>query len=60
MSTETATQYLGDSRIWFVSFQNWESEFLSVFAIIFLSIFFREQGSPPSKPVNVPMAQTGE
>jgi hypothetical protein len=60
MPTETATQYLGNSRIWFESFQNWESEFLSVFAIIFLSIFFREQGSPQSKPVDAPNSQTGE
>jgi hypothetical protein len=59
MSTETATQYLGNSRFWFESFQNWESEFLSVFAIVVLSIFLREQGSPQSKPVDAPNSETG-
>jgi hypothetical protein len=45
-ATETAFQYLGNSRFWFESFQNWQSEFLSVFAIVVLSIFFRQKGSP--------------
>jgi hypothetical protein len=58
--TETAMQYLSNSRLWFESFQNWESEFLSVFAIVVLSIFLREQGSPQSKPVDAPHSQTGE
>jgi hypothetical protein len=60
MPTETAMQYLGNSRFWFESFQNWESEFLSVFAIVVLSVFLREQGSPQSKPVDAPHSQTGE
>ncbi len=60
MPTQTATQYFGNSRLWFESFQNWESEFLSVFAIVVLSIFLREQGSPQSKPVDAPHSQTGE
>jgi hypothetical protein len=57
--TETAWQYLGNSRLWFESFQNWESEFLSVLAIVILSIFLREKGSPQSKPVDAPYAETG-
>ena len=57
--TETAMQYLGNSRMWFESFQNWQSEFLSVFAIVILSIFLREQGSPQSKPVDAPNSETG-
>ena len=57
--TETAFQYLGNSRMWFESFQNWQSEFLSVFAIVVLSIFLREQGSPQSKPVDAPDSETG-
>jgi hypothetical protein len=52
-------QYLGNSRMWFESFQNWESEFLSVFAIVILSIFLREKGSPQSKPVDAPNSETG-
>lgn len=53
-------QYLGQSRFWFESFQNWQSEFLSVFAIIVLSIFLRQKGSSQSKPVDAPHSETGE
>ena len=60
LPTETAGQYLTDSRLWFESFQNWQSEFLSVFAIVVLSIFLREKGSPQSKPVDAPDSETGE
>ena len=57
---ENAFDYLTDSRFWFESFQNWQSEFLSVFAIIILSIFLRQKGSPQSKPVDAPHGETGE
>jgi preprotein translocase subunit SecG len=57
---ESAMQYLSNSRLWFESFQNWQSEFLSVMAIVVLSIFLREKGSPQSKPVDAPNSQTGE
>src|SRR5688500_678368 len=50
--TETALQYLSNSRFWFESFQNWQSEFLSIVAIVILSIFLREKGSSQSKPVD--------
>jgi hypothetical protein len=59
-SPETLITYLSNSRLWFESFQNWQSEFLSVFAIIFLSIYLREIGSAQSKPVDAPYAETGE
>lgn len=52
--------YIGTSRFWFESFQNWQSEFLSVGALIVLSIFLRERGSPESKPVHEPHWKTGE
>lgn len=54
------TDYLGESRFWFESFQNWQSEFLSVFAIIVLSIYLRQKGSSQSKPVDAPHSETGE
>lgn len=57
---ETAMQYFGNSRFWFESFQNWQSEFLSVFTIVILTIFLREKGSPQSKPVDAPHTETGE
>ncbi len=57
--TENMVEYLGNNRFWFESFQNWQSEFLSVFAIIVLSIFLREQHSPQSKPVDAADSETG-
>jgi len=57
---ETASEYIVDSRLWFESFQNWQSEFLSVFAIVGLSIYLREQGSSQSKPVDASHDETGE
>ncbi len=53
-------EYLQGSKLWFESFQNWQSEFLSIVAIVVLSIYFREKGSPQSKPVDAPYAETGE
>ncbi|HMK07232.1 MAG TPA: DUF6766 family protein [Flavobacterium sp.] len=57
---ENAADYISNSRFWFESFQNWQSEFLSVFAIVILSIFLRQKGSPQSKPVDAPNMETGE
>jgi hypothetical protein len=51
--------YLGTARFWFESFQNWQSEFLSVGALFVLTIWLRERGSPQSKPVAAPHADTG-
>ncbi|MEP7377090.1 MAG: DUF6766 family protein [Chitinophagaceae bacterium] len=60
LPAESLSQYMLDSRFWFESFQNWQSEFLSVFAIVVLSIFLRQKGSPQSKPVDAPDSETGE
>lgn len=56
--TVTAREYIGESRFWFESFQNWQSEFLSVAAIVILSIWLREKGSPESKPVDMAHNET--
>lgn len=58
--TESALAYLQNSRLWFESFQNWQSEFLSVFVIVLFSVYLRQQGSPQSKPVDAPHGETGE
>lgn len=50
----TVLQYVGTSRFWFESFQNWQSEFLAIGLMVVLSIFLREKDSPESKPVNLP------
>jgi hypothetical protein len=52
--------YIAGSQFWFESLQNWQSEFLSVFALVLLSIAFREKGSSQSKPVDATYAKTGE
>jgi hypothetical protein len=51
--------YLGTSRFWFESLQNWQSEFLAVGALITLSIVLRQRGSPESKPVAATHSRTG-
>ena len=60
-SSETVTVlgYIATSRFWFESFQNWQSEFMSVGALVVLSIFLRQRGSPESKPVASPHSETG-
>jgi hypothetical protein len=52
-------QYATTSRFWFESFQNWQSEFLAIAAVVVLSIFLRQRGSPESKPVDSPHEETG-
>jgi hypothetical protein len=55
----TTVQYMGTSRFWFESFQNWQSEFLSIGAMVVLTIWLRQKGSPESKPVDAPHDETG-
>ena len=54
----TLMGYIGTSRFWFESFQNWQSEFVSILSIVVLSIFLRQKGSPESKPVDTPVSET--
>jgi hypothetical protein len=51
--------YMGTSRFWFESFQNWQSEFLAIGSMVLLSIWLRQKGSPESKPVDSPHSETG-
>jgi hypothetical protein len=51
--------FMTSAQFWFQSFQNWQSEFLAVAALTVLGIFLRERGSPESKPVAAPHAETG-
>jgi hypothetical protein len=54
----TVVQYTQTPQFWYESFQNWQSEFLAVLAIVVLSIWLRQWGSPESKPVHAPHSQT--
>jgi len=55
----TLSSYLRTPQFWYESFQNWQSEFLAVLAIVVLSIRLRQWGSPESKPVHAPHSETG-
>jgi hypothetical protein len=50
--------YLGTSRFWFESLQNWQSEFVAIGAMVVLSIWLRQKGSAESKPVASPHSKT--
>lgn len=52
-------EYAVSSRFWFESFQNWQSEFLSVGVMVWLSVYLRQRGSPESKPVHAAHSETG-
>jgi len=58
-AVETLASYFAGPEFWFETFQNWQSEFLSVLSIVVLTIFLRQKGSPESKPVDAPHLQTG-
>lgn len=58
--TITYWGYFQTSRFWFESLQNWQSEFLAIGAMVVLSIFLRQRGSPESKPVAAGIWQTGD
>ena len=51
--------YITSSRFWFESFQNWQSEFLAIAAMVWLAVYLRQRWSPESKPVHAPHAETG-
>jgi hypothetical protein len=55
----TAIAYLATPQLWFESFQNWQSEFMSIGALVVLSIFLRQRGSSESKAVDAPVRETG-
>jgi hypothetical protein len=53
------TQYVGSSRFWFESFQNWQSEFLSLLAMVMGTVYLRQRGSAESKPLHAANSETG-
>ena len=58
-ATVSVLGYMGTSRFWFESFQNWQSEFLAIWFMVVLSIWLRQRRSPESKPVDSPHSETG-
>lgn len=59
LASPTLLGYLADPQLWFESFQNWQSEFLSTAVLVVLSIFLRQRESPESKRVAAPHSETG-
>ena len=55
----TVAGYVKSERFWFESFQNWQSEFLSLAAMVVGTIFLRQHGSAESKPVHAAHTETG-
>jgi hypothetical protein len=58
-SPPTWIEFVTSARFWFESLQNWQSEFLSIAAMVWLSVYLRHRGSPESKPVHAAHDQTG-
>jgi hypothetical protein len=52
-------QYAVSANFWNRTLQNWQSEFLAVGSMVVFSIYLRQRGSPESKPVGAPHAETG-
>lgn len=59
-SPKNLAAFLAEPDFWFETFQNWQSEFLSVASIVIFSIFLRQKGSPESKPVDAAHMETGK
>jgi hypothetical protein len=54
----TFLQYLGDPDFWSRTLQNWQSELLAVGSMAIFTVFLRQRGSPESKEVGAPDAET--
>jgi hypothetical protein len=59
-SEDSVLAFLAMPEFWFETFQNWQSEFLSVASIVFFTIYLRQKGSPESKPVDAAHMETGK
>ncbi|MFJ6793159.1 DUF6766 family protein [Streptomyces sp. NPDC091268] len=51
--------YLATPDFWNRTLQNWQSELLAVAAMVILSVYLRQRGSPESKPVGAAHDSTG-
>ncbi len=47
--------FVGSSRFWEATLQNWQSEFLAVGSFAILVVYLRQRGSAESKPVGAPV-----
>jgi hypothetical protein len=56
----TLGAYMLSPDFWGRTFQNWQSELLAVGSMAIFSVFLRQRGSPESKPVGAPHAETAQ
>ncbi len=59
LSAPSLGGYVSSPRFWFESLQNWQSEFLSIAAMVWLTVYLRQRWSPESKPVHASHDDTG-
>jgi hypothetical protein len=52
-------EYWVNADFWNRSLQNWQSEFLAIGVMAVFTVYLRQRGSPESKPVGTPHAETG-
>lgn len=52
-ATVSLGSYLTTGHFGEAVFENWESEFLQMESFVLLTIWFRQRGSPESKPVDM-------
>ena len=50
--------YVTTADFWDRTLQNWQSEFLAVGSMVIFTVYLRQRGSPESKPVGAPHAET--
>ena len=50
--------YVLHADFWEKTLQNWQSEFLAVGTMVVFTVYLRQRGSPESKPVGSPHAET--
>lgn len=51
LPTQSYSQYVTSGNFVEGVFENWESEFLQMFALVVLTIFLRQKGADDSKPL---------
>lgn len=51
--------FAATSEFWYQTLQNWQSEWMAIFALVVLAIFLRQRGASESKPVAEPHSKTG-
>jgi hypothetical protein len=52
--------YVASADFWNRTLQNWQSELLAVGSFVVFAVYLRQRGSPESKPVGTPHADTQE